>query len=297
MAIGSPANGSPANTGRSSDPTVRWTVTARRVEQTFGDGTVQPFFRFVSADGTPAAGRLPVLEADEHQVVSLTVRNSLDFPVRPTIVGFATGPVVEPRRRVEWTFNMPDAGTWLMTDALLGLAAGSVGFGGMLISRSAAGRQGPRGSQIDREYVLLYQDADELWNLAVDAGVPPDTAAYQPNYHTVNGLTFPDTMNDPDTVVHCQVGEQVLIRLGNLGHVRQSIHLHGYHAEIISQNNQPQEILPAKDTIPLPGQSTDELLLPVLQGGVFPLHPHSLTCTTDNGTYPGGQITLINATT
>ncbi|NIR28875.1 MAG: multicopper oxidase domain-containing protein, partial [Gammaproteobacteria bacterium] len=82
---------------------------------------------------------------------------------------------------------------------------------------------------------------------------------------------------------------------GNLGHVRHAIHFHGYHVEIVSRNNVPETMLPAKDTIPLPGYTTAELNLAVTQPGIFPVHPHSLTNVTDNGLYPHGQIVLIDA--
>ena len=65
--------------------------------------------------------------------------------------------------------------------------------------------------------------------------------------------------------------------------------------EIATRNNVPETMLPVKDTIGLPAYTTAELVLPVNQPGVFPVHPHGLTTTTDNGLYPNGQILLIDA--
>ena len=293
---GRPAEQSKNRNKSGSEPTAKWIIDAARVEQDFADGTSLPFFRFLPNGGTPSAGDLPRLDAVEFQPVSLTVRNLLDFAVQPSIVGHASGPVVEAGKKADWVFTMPAAGTWLLTDALLGPAAGPVGFGGTLISRSAPARFAAGDPyNIDREYVLVYQDADDLWNLAVEANMLPDTSGYEPNYHTLNGLTYPNTLTDPDTRITCSKGEFVLIRLANLGHVRHSIHFHGYHADMVSRNNEAELMLPLKDTFPLPGYSTAELVLPVAQGGRFPLHPHSLTSVTDNGLYPHGQITLIDA--
>jgi len=278
-----------------------WSVDAVRIEQTFGDSSVVPFFRFVSVNGTPSAGALPLLEGQTGRLAKLTLTNQLDFPVQPSIVGYQTGPVVNPGQSVVWAFRMPGVGTWLLTDALLGVAAGPVGFGATVISqprpslRTSFSEFSIRGTQYDQEYVLLYQDADDLWNFAVDAGNAPDTSVYEPNYHTLNGLTFPQTASDPDTRINCQLGDLVLLRMGNLGHVRHAVHFHGYHADMIYRDNVLETSLPPKDTFPLPGHTTAEIALPVVQGGVFPIHPHSLTSTTDNGTYPFGQITLIDA--
>jgi FtsP/CotA-like multicopper oxidase with cupredoxin domain len=299
------AVGATMETDRRRASFVKWNIDAIREVQTFGDGSSLPFFRFVSrtfiqpavSSGipTPEAGRLPLLRAKAGQRVSLKVRNDLDFPIQPTIPGYQSGPIIAPNDMGRWRFDMPSVGTWMLTENLLGPAAGPVGFGAMLISDRRRSFITSPGYRIDRDYVLLYQDADDRWNLAVDAGEQPDVSTYEPNYHLLNGLTFPHTANDPDTRIACNVGENVLIRMGNLGHMRQSIHFHGYHADMIKRNNVPEMMLPMKDTFPLPGYTTADIVLPVLQSGVFPIHPHSLTTTTDNGLYPFGQITLIDA--
>ena len=46
---------------------------------------------------------------------------------------------------------------------------------------------------------------------------------------------------------------------------------------------------------PLAPFSTMDLDMHVDQVGEFPVHPHSLTSTTDNGLYQGGSVTLIDA--
>ena len=142
----------------------------------------------------------------------------------------------------------------------------------------------------------MYQNADDRWNLAVDAGAAPDTSVYEPNFHTVNGLSFPDLAGDPDSRIICELNDRVLIRLANLGLVRHAVHFHGYHVEVAARDNVRETAFGPKDTIPLPGRSTVDVVMPVNQTGIFPIHPHSLTTVTDNGTYPHGQITLIEAT-
>lgn len=272
-----------------------WHIEAVRVEQQFGDGSIIPFFRFASVGQTQSAGLLPLLRSITGRRVAMRISNTLNFAVQPTIVGYVTGPVVQPGQTVDWKLMMPAPGTWLVTDALLGLAAGPVGFGATLISLDKPAGSNFSDPVYDRNYTLLYQDTDDRWNLAVDAGQAPDTNLYEPNYHTINGLTYPNTIVDPDTMLECSMGDDVLIRMGNLGHVRHSIHFHGYHADLIFQNRVPETMLPSKDTFPLPGYATAEIVLPIVQPGVYPLHPHSLASTTDNGLYPFGQITLINA--
>jgi len=118
--------------------------------------------------------------------------------------------------------------------------------------------------------------------------------AYEPNYFVVNGLAFPDTVSDPDTLISGLLGERILIRMGNLGRMRQAIHFHGYHLEPLARDNVPETVLPDKDTFPLPAFSTLDVMLVPNQRGLFPIHPHSLTAVAANGRYPFGQLTLMD---
>jgi hypothetical protein len=301
-AIGS----SPGQGAMPDDPpaldSIRWRLEARREEQFFNDSSVLPFFRFFSAGNTPSNGRVPYLKATQNLWVGLRLKNLLDFPVQPMILSYKTGPLVMPGTQRDWFFRMPPVGTWMLTEATLGVAAGPLGFGGAVVSTgprlSSTGQTGqtsPYEGPYDKEYFLLFQDADDRWNLAFDNGDEPDISQYHPNYHTINGLTFPATADDPATRISCQLHDKVLIRVGNLGHARTSLHLHGYHLKIIRKNNLGESILPEKDTFEVAQNTTLETVLNVSQVGEYPIHPHDITKVTDNGYYPGGQLTMIDA--
>ncbi len=121
---------------------------------------------------------------------------------------------------------------------------------------------------------------------------PPGTV-YEPNYFMMNGMAYPDTASDPATYVTGNLGERILIRMGNLGRMRQAIHFHGYHPEIVARENVPETTFGEKDTIGLPHRTTVDVILNADQVGTYLLHPHSLTAVTENGLYPWGQLTLI----
>lgn len=272
-----------------------WEIEAVRVEQIFSEGSVVPYFRYRALGSTTVSGSVPVLTGNPGQVVELRVANTLGRDIQPMIVGGTPGPVIAAGADVTFRLVVPPEGTWLLTDYLLGDAAGPMGLGAVIVSRAAkVSRKFVSG--YDREYVLLYVDSDDRWNGAIDSGQVPNYAVYEPNFHTVNNLTFPATASDAGTRIECRVGERVLLRLCNLGWMRQAIHFHGYHVDIERINNQPQSIYGPKDTVPLSGHSTVEVVLTVNQPGIFPVHPHSLTTTTDNGVYIAGQVTLIVAT-
>lgn len=268
-----------------------WKLIARRVERTFDDGATVPIFGYHAFPGAPTIGEIPLIVAEENSVINLVITNRLAFDIQPEVLSVGTGPIIKPNTQQHMLITMPPAGTYLLTEALLGPAAGPVGFGAMIISRPSSSKD----PLPDREYVLLYQDIDDRWNFDLDEGLKLDTSTYEPNYHMVNGLTFPDLASDPDSLIVCKVGENIALKLGNLGHIRHAIHFHGYHAQVMTVNNVPNTMLPMKDTFELPGYGTTDILLPINQPGVFPVHPHSLTTVTANGLYPFGQIILIDA--
>jgi hypothetical protein len=268
---------------------VRWRFEARRVEQSFLDGSTVPFFRYVAVGNTRSNGNLPLMQDYAGRKVSVSINNTLDFPIQPTILEYGTGPVIMPDETAVWTFAMPPEGTWVFTEALLGVAASPAGFAAAMISNNNVK------SEVQKDYYLLYQDTDDRWNNAIDNGEVPDETVFEPNYHLLNGLTYPQTMVDRNTRIECKLGEDILIRIANASGIRHALHFHGYHVQLVRRNNQPDNSLPPKDTLALQPFSTSEAVLHVEQVGEFPLHMHSLTSATDNGFYPGGALNLIDA--
>ena len=245
----------------------------------------------ISAVGTTAAsnGNLPLMQDFAGRKVAVSINNTLDFPIQPSIHDYSTGPVIMPDETVIWSFVMPPQGTWIFTESLLGVAASSAGFAAAMISNSKA-KSVPL-----RDYYLLYQDTDDRWNNAIDNGEVPDESVFEPNYHLLNGLTYPQTMLDRNTRVACHLGEDVLLRIANSSNIRHALHFHGYHAQLVRRNNQTNNMFPPKDSIPLPPCSTSEITIHIDQIGEYPIHMHSLTSTTDNGFYPGGALNMIDA--
>ena len=268
---------------------VRWRLQARRVEQSFSDGSTVPFFRYVAVGNTPSNGTLPLMRGSAGSQVAVSVENLLNFPIQPTIREHESGPVIMPNEKRVWSFTMPSEGSWMFTESLLGNVAPAVGLGAPLISNL------PRFQKFQSRYLLVYQDADDRWNNAIDTGAVPDESVFEPNFHTINGLSYPHTVMDGDTRINCRVNDIVRLQIINMSNISQSIHLHGYHAQITKINNLANSMFPPKDTFPMSPFSTMDLDMHVDQSGEFPVHPHSLTSTTDNGIYQGGSVTMIDA--
>jgi hypothetical protein len=275
-----------------------WAMEAKKVTETFPDGSVVDFFRYLPLQGSDTRGTLPFFEETEGATIVVAVKNSLAVAIRPEIPGVASGPMIAPGATDWFRFTMPAAGTYVLGQANYRELSGPLGLAGVMVSRPSSGAQElwNGGPAFDREYILHYQDSDDRWNSAAAAGNLPNQAVYEPNFFTLNGLSYPNTSADADSHIACLLGERVLLRLSNSGRMRQSIHFHGYHVEIAARGNVPNTMLPPKDTVELsPSGGTTDLILTVNQVGTYPVHPHSLTAVTSNGLYPYGQLTLIEA--
>ena len=154
------------------------------------------------------------------------------------------------------------------------------------------------GPHFDRQYTLVLNELDDRLNQAVYNGQSYDMADYEPNYFFVNGLSYPVTAEDDDTLVTMSVGEKVAIRLINTGLIISSQHVHGYHVNVISRNRVPETTVVEKDTVAVNVGECVDVILSVAQPGVFPLHTHFLPGATANGVYLnpyGGALILMNA--
>jgi len=123
-------------------------------------------------------------------------------------------------------------------------------------------------------------------------------ADYEPNYFFINGLSFPHTVMDGDTLIAMNVGENVALRFVNAGLIISPMHFHGYHVEVATRNRQVETAVIEKDTVPVNVDECVDVILPCNQPGAFPLHTHYVPGVTANGVYTnphGGALLMMNA--
>ncbi len=293
--------------GQAAAAPTTWSLRAVVTSYSFSSGTSLPLFRLENVTGATMQGNIPLIEAVEGQSVILEIENQLPVPVTPAVVGLIDGPTIYPGRTELFVFTMPSAGSYMIAPAELAQPGGSGpqkatamryinGFSAMLISRptSGAAELWTGGPAYDKEYFILCEDEDDRWNAFMsNMSARPPATTYEPNYFMMNGLAYPDTASDASTYVTGDLGDRILIRMGNLGRMRQAIHYHGYHPEVVARQNVPETVFGEKDTLPLPYRTTLDVILHANQVGTYPLHPHSLTAVTENGLYPWGQLALI----
>ncbi|MBZ0270202.1 multicopper oxidase domain-containing protein [bacterium] len=254
------------------------------------DARSLPALCFTAADTGAAVLPSPVLRVDAGDSLRVTLDNRDTAAHGFEIVGVGGAASSVPGGYVAtFTFHLPDAGTFLYRDPVAYPVSQGCGLAGMLEVADPA-------ATWDAENGWLLGDHSETWMTAADAGDPVNTAVYDPNYFTVNGLSGTDTMNDPRALVAGAVGDEILIRIANAGLRLHTIHFHGYHVEILRRNAVPLPAPILKDTVPIPVGETADLVLRPHQGGVFPIHDHVVLSVTANGVYPLGMIVFANIT-
>ncbi len=139
-----------------------------------------------------------------------------------------------------------------------------------------------------------YHDVKAL-RADVAAGNPPvyarsrtTPAIAQPNFFTINGKSYPAT--EP---IKVREGEWTRLRFVNAGNVPHSMHLHGHDFFHVCTDGAPLPSPVRMSTIHVVPGKTEDIVFLADNPGLWALHDHDVTHTTNNGIYPGGAMTDI----
>ncbi len=281
--------------------TVSVNLVAEGSTKTMVDGVSLFTWRFRDTTGSGPGALSSGLVVREGDTVNVTVTNNLDRAINfvvPGVLGNTAS--VNPGASRTYSFAAPTAGSYFYTDGVNGEIGRAMGLAGPLVVMPADGsnRLYSGGPAFDRQYTLVLSEFDDRLNAAVAAGGSYNMANYEPNYFFVNGLSFPDTKNDGDTLVAMNVGDDVAIRFINAGCITNPQHFHGYHVRVATRNRAPVTDVIDKDTVLVNLGECVDVILPVNQAGAFPLHTHFVPGVTANGVYVnpyGGALIIMSA--
>ncbi len=205
-----------------------------------------------------------------------------------------TSPPIEVGKSFTYRFQATHAGTYFYHCHVDTIEHLQMGMHGSFIVKAKNGvkHAWTNGPAYDKEYVFHLNEIDPVWHKAVEQGKPYDRTDFHPRYWTINGKAYPDTENNPDTMINAKVGEKVLIRLINAGYDEHPFHLHGHHFKVIASDGRPLIQPLEKDTINIGSGERYDILVEFEQSGDYPFHSHKITDNTNNGVYPGGLHTM-----
>jgi len=283
---------------RAHAATINVTLAAQDIFKTLVDGNSVWTWRFNDINGTGPGLLDSGLVVREGDTVNVTVRNRIDRNINFEIPGVMAGtPSVSPGSNRTYTFTAPAAGSYFYTDGVNGELSRAMGLSGPLIVQPASGANQlySGGPSFDRQYTLVMNELDDRLNSAISNGQSYNLANYEPNYFFANGLSYPSTPSDADTLIAMNRGENVALRFINTGIITYPMHFHGYHVKVATRNRTPETRVIDKDTVYVGVGECVDVILPVTQSGMFPLHTHYVPGVTNDGSYSGGGLIIMNA--
>ena len=284
-----------------ANATVDVTLVAESTTKTMIDSTPLFAWQFRDSQGGGPGALTSGLLVQEGDTLNVTVDNQLDRPINLAVPGVLTGePAVDPGNSRLYSFAAPAAGSYFYCDEINGEMGRALGLLGPLVVMPADGsnRLYPGGPAFDRQYTLVLHEFDDRLNDAIGNSQTFDMEDFDPNYFFVNGLSFPDTAGDADTLIAMAQGEDVALRLISAGVITNPMHFHGYHVEVATRDRVPETVLVDKDTVLVGVGECVDVILPVTQIGTFPLHTHFVPGVTANGVYVnpyGGALIIMDA--
>ena len=255
---------------------------------------------------TDVAGRIPEVGgvrvwANEGDTINLTVYNntpeSHGFMISNGVLAATTIPAGTNKT---FTFAAPPAGSYIYydptTDAQTKVANRAAGmYGGMVIypagqSPGGAGNVWTGGPAYKYDYIWLLSDFDKRVNAADKTNTAFTGGLYKATYGFINGDFGVHSLKNALTSPVVNVGDTLAIRIINGGMIAHPIHFHGYHGELVSINNVPQNRVVEKDVLDVPPMTTMDLVFHINQKGVYIIHDHTGMMVTQDGIYAEGMI-------
>ena len=280
--------------------TINTTLRAEGTYKTLVNGSNHFVWQFSDTSGATGPGTLASgLVVSEGDTVNITIENNLDRTIRFSIDGVAmstTNSVSSGASRT-YSFTAPAAGSYMYTDNLNGELGRAMGLAGPMVVMPSNGSNSlyTAGPSFDRQYTLFMSEMDDRLNAAIESGGSYNMANYEPNYFFANGLSYPDTSTDDDTLIAMNLGEDVGIRFINGGAITYPMHFHGYHVNVATRNRTVETRVIEKDSVQVERNECVDIILPVVQRGAYPLHTHYVPGVTANGSYANGGLIIMNA--
>lgn len=158
-----------------------------------------------------------------------------------------------------------------------------LGLGGMICVNNSS----------HKKFFWNIKEHQAFFNGQIANGDPVNWNNYEPDYFTINGLSFPDLQNDSTAVVKANLGDTVLIFVANTGRSLHSLHFHGFHCKVLFSTSSRIIKNSEKDTFPM--QSLEGVVLQMIpdKTGKYSVHDHNLVAVSGGGTHPNGMFLIM----
>jgi FtsP/CotA-like multicopper oxidase with cupredoxin domain len=153
----------------------------------------------------------------------------------------------------------PHAGTYMYhchVDTVLHM---EMGMSGTIVVRPPDGRKDvlyANGPAYDREYIWQLHTFDSTWHTSGLSPISgPGYLRYTPDYFMINGRDGADILNDSASAIVGSAGQQIVIRLVNIGYMPAVVNLGGIPFEVLCSDGRPLQT-------PMPNRVNDWMVAP-----------------------------------
>ncbi len=152
-----------------------------------------------------------------------------------------------------------------------------------------------KNGRFDKERFAVFDSKEEFEEAIRNGYLPPyvvnrraPSELPQPEWFTVNGKSYPYTPH-----LYIKKGENIRVRLINVGSLEHSLHLHGHDFWLVCDDGLPVPRPWQMNTVGLnPGKSLD-IIIEGKNRGIWTFHDHDTRRVTNNGLYPGGNLLTL----
>lgn len=130
-------------------------------------------------------------------------------------------------------------------------------------------------------------------NDSIARGGSVNKKTYDPDFFTINGLSYPAIQTDTSARILGSVGDTISVFVANTGESMHSIHFHGFHPKCVYSTSSRIKAGWEKDTWALRSMTAVELELVVDKVGLYSVHDHNLVAVSASGTHPNGMFTIM----
>jgi len=149
-------------------------------------------------------------------------------------------------------------------------------------------------SSVDHPFFYWnMKEHDKDWNDNTANGTYDLLENYNPVYFTINGLSNPETQDDPSSKIIGNVDDTLIVCMVNSGQMTHSLHLHGYHGTIMYSSKNESHEGREKDTFPIASMEVVVIYIVPDKTGIYPVHDHNLVATSGNGLYANGMFQIM----
>lgn len=221
-----------------------------------------------------------VLSTKVGETIALSISNN-DTEKHTILVDNHSSTEIEPNASASISLNFDKEGIYAIKDA-------SSDFTYLGLSTFIVVSDNPH-----KNYYWVLNEHQVDWIDAFEAHASVDTTVYSPEYFTINHLSFPATQKDSLGMIKGTIGDTLRLNMYNAGRMNHNIHMHGFHARIISSSEFPNHEGRIKDSFAINAGQSLMLEIIAFQAGMYPIHNHNLGATLGNGLYPKGMVSSI----